>query len=195
MALRKPIVYISGIANELPPGDNVEGAVSSSVIFAGSGLSGGGSIASNVQLDVNIAPNPSGLIFVGDFLGIDGSALVAAAAAQTTANAALASGNAALSGVVAGGGASYTYTLVSGTKTLTNKERALVVNSGTLLILPGSPTAGAEVGIAVISGVSDTVISGNQQFVMGSRENLTINFPESFVSLAYVNSTFGWRMF
>jgi hypothetical protein len=96
MVLRKPIVYISGVANELPPGDTVEGATTTTSIAAGSGLSGGGSLSSNVQIDVNIAAAPSGLIFVGDSLGIDGTALAAANAAQASGNAALVSAAARL---------------------------------------------------------------------------------------------------
>ena len=91
MVLRKPLVYISGVANELPPGDTVEGATATTSVIAGSGLSGGGSISSNVELRVSLSANPSGLIFTGNALGIDGSALVAASTAQASGNAALAS--------------------------------------------------------------------------------------------------------
>jgi hypothetical protein len=79
MANRRPLVLISGAFSELPQGDSVVGA------------------------SLDIAPNPSGLIYVGAELGIDGIALVSGAAAQVTANAAQdtantasASGNAAL---------------------------------------------------------------------------------------------------
>lgn len=85
MASRRPLVVVSGITSELPPGDTVLGA-SAGTLVAGSGLSGGGAFTGGtVTVDVSLAPNPSGLIFVGDALGIDGSAL--------------ASGNAALSSV------------------------------------------------------------------------------------------------
>jgi hypothetical protein len=89
MALRKPLVVISGAVSQLPPNDTIEGAAVSSVATAGSGLYGGGPIGSDFRFDVSLAPNPSGLIFVGDSLGVDG-------AAQVTADVALASGNAAL---------------------------------------------------------------------------------------------------
>ena len=79
MTNRRPLVLISGAFSELPQGDSVVGA------------------------SLDIAPNPSGLIYVGAELGIDGIALVSGAAAQVTANAAQdtantasASGNAAL---------------------------------------------------------------------------------------------------
>ena len=71
MTNRRPLVLISGAFSELPQGDSVVGA------------------------SLDIAPNPSGLIYVGAELGIDGIALVSGAAAQDTANTALASGNAA----------------------------------------------------------------------------------------------------
>jgi hypothetical protein len=79
MTNRRPLVLVSGAFSELPQGDSVVGA------------------------SLDIAPNPSGLIYVGAELGIDGIALVSGAAAQVTANAAQdtantasASGNAAL---------------------------------------------------------------------------------------------------
>ena len=64
MTNRRPLVLISGAFSELPQGDSVVGA------------------------SLDIAPNPSGLIYVGAELGIDGIALVSGAAAQVTANAA-----------------------------------------------------------------------------------------------------------
>ena len=89
MASRRPLVVVSGVTSELPPGDTVTGA-SAGTIAAGSGLIGGGALSGGtITLDVSLAPNPSGLIFVGDALGIDG-------VVQTVAAAALASGNAAL---------------------------------------------------------------------------------------------------
>lgn len=90
MASRRPLVIVSGQFSELPAGDTVLGA-SAGTLAAGSGLSGGGSLTSStVTLDVSLATNASGLIFVGDALGIDG-------VVQTVASAAQASGNAALS--------------------------------------------------------------------------------------------------
>lgn len=79
MTTRRPLVIVSGAFSELPQGDSVIGA------------------------SVTLAAAPSGLIFVGTDLGIDGSAIASGNAAQssantaqTTANTALASGNAAL---------------------------------------------------------------------------------------------------
>jgi len=94
MVLRKPLVTISGVTSELPPSDTIEGASVGS-LTAGSGLAGGGSLASNQRVDVSLAAAPSGLIFVGNQLGLDGvaqrtadTALASGIAAQTTANAA-----------------------------------------------------------------------------------------------------------
>lgn len=89
MAIRKPLVVISGALSQLPPNDSVEGALVLSNAVAGSGLAGGGPVADTFRFDVSLAPNASGLIFVNNSLGIDGQALA-------TANTALASGNAAL---------------------------------------------------------------------------------------------------
>jgi len=89
MATRKPLVLVSGGTSELPPGDSVEGVILTTTLTAGSGLLGGGLLATNQRIDVGIASNPSGLILVGNQLGLDG-------VAQRTADAAQASGNAAL---------------------------------------------------------------------------------------------------
>jgi hypothetical protein len=91
MVSRRPIVLASGLLSELPPGDTVVGAsVTVGTLTAGSGLSGGGNLSTDQRIDVSLAASPSGIIFVGDSLGLDG-------VAQVTANSALASGNAALS--------------------------------------------------------------------------------------------------
>ena len=47
MAIRKPLVIISGLSSQLPPGDTIEGASVDSNAVAGSGLTGGGPISSN----------------------------------------------------------------------------------------------------------------------------------------------------
>ena len=85
MAIRKPLVVISGSTSELPPGDTVEGVIYTTILTAGSGLSGGGSLATDQRVDVSLAAAPSGLIFVGTKLGIDGvtQADVTALRAQT----------------------------------------------------------------------------------------------------------------
>lgn len=74
MVTRRPLVLASGLLSELPPGDTIVGA-SVGTLTAGSGLSGGGDLTTNQRVDISLAPNPSGLIFVGDALGLDGVAL------------------------------------------------------------------------------------------------------------------------
>lgn len=81
MATRKPLVVVSGLLSELPPNDTVEGVLVGT-LTAGSGLSGGGSLSTDQRVDVSLAPNPSGLIFVGDSLGIDGAALAGVSGLQ-----------------------------------------------------------------------------------------------------------------
>jgi hypothetical protein len=92
MATRRPLVLASGVVSELFPGDTVFGA-QAGTLTAGSGLAGGGDLSTNQRVDVSLAAAPSGLIFVGNRLGLDG-------AAQRTADIALASGNAALAKTV-----------------------------------------------------------------------------------------------
>lgn len=102
MALRKPIVIVSGVTSELPPGDIIEGVVLTTTLTAGSGLLGGGSLATNQRIDVGLASNPSGLILVGNNLGLDGLAQRYAELALASGNVALASGNAALTILASG---------------------------------------------------------------------------------------------
>tara|TARA_R100001594_G_scaffold130431_2_gene169559 strand:+ start:2492 stop:2929 length:438 start_codon:yes stop_codon:yes gene_type:complete len=91
MALRKPLVIVSGLSSQLPPGDTIEGAAVASTAIAGSGLTGGGPIGSDFTYQIMLAANPSGLIFVQPSSGIayDGTALV-------SGNTGIASGNAAI---------------------------------------------------------------------------------------------------
>jgi hypothetical protein len=106
MTSRRPLVLVSGFTSELPDGDSVIG-ISAGTVTAGSGLVNGGDVSSDIRLDVQLSPNPSGLIYIGTgdaaTLGIDGAAQVAAESALSSGNAALvdasqalASGNAAL---------------------------------------------------------------------------------------------------
>jgi len=117
MAEKLPLVYVDGQLSQLPTGDTAEGAALGS-LTAGSGLVGGGDLQTgNKRLDVALASSASGVIFVGDSIGMDGADLVTASAAlasgvagssasaialasgvaaQSDANTALASGNAAL---------------------------------------------------------------------------------------------------
>jgi hypothetical protein len=65
MAIRKPLIIVSGITSELPPGDTVEG------------------------VQVTLVSNPSGLYITGTDLGYDGSAQRTAETALASGNAAL----------------------------------------------------------------------------------------------------------
>ena len=101
MVTRRPLVLISGQQTELPPGDSLLG-VSIGSLSVSSGLSGGGDLSGNTTTFVAVAPNPSGVIFVGDKLALDGSALRQGQAALASGNYALEVGNQALtSGVIA----------------------------------------------------------------------------------------------
>ena len=103
MVARRPLVLTSGLVAELADGDSALAGYTTVQAVAGSGLVGGGYVSDEPRIDFAIAPNPSGLIFVGDALGNDGSAVVLAdtalasgVAAVPLSEAALASGNAAL---------------------------------------------------------------------------------------------------
>lgn len=82
MAAYRPLVLVSGVINELPPGDGVIGGE----LTAGSGLAGGGIVQPGTRLDIDLAANPSGLIFVNEALGIDGVAQASGLAALRLAD-------------------------------------------------------------------------------------------------------------
>ena len=99
MASRKPLILLSGVSAELPPGDTVVGA-QAGILTAGSGLAGGGDLSTNQRVDVSLAAAPSGLIFVGNQLGLDGAAQRAAETAQASGNAALSRAGGTMTGPI-----------------------------------------------------------------------------------------------
>ena len=101
MVARRPLVNISGLTTELPPGDSVVGG-SVGTLTAGSGLNGGGDLSSAVTVNVSLAPNPSGLLFADGKLGVDGVAGITGAAALASGNFSLSTGTDALASGIAG---------------------------------------------------------------------------------------------
>ena len=291
MAARRPLVLVSGLTSELPDGDSVVG-ISAGSVTAGSGLDGGGDVSNNIRLDVRLAPNPSGIIYVGSgdsaTFGLDGSAqasgnaalsvsvtalasgnsalvvgsqalssgnaglasgiaalslastalasgnagintaltavglansaqgtaLIALASgnagisvgltalasgnagisvgltALATGTAALASGNAALSAVA---NSTYTYTLTSGSKTLSVGERTAVISNNLRISLPLTPSVGNFVSVGTAIGVNNTTLSGNGANIMQLNENLVLDVDNTNVKLAYFGTSLGWR--
>jgi hypothetical protein len=101
MAEKLPLVYVDGGLSQLPPGDSVEG-IALGTLTAGSGLVGGGNLSTgDKRLDLALAANASGVVFVGDSIGLDGADVVLAAQALLSGNAGLSSATAALSSGVA----------------------------------------------------------------------------------------------
>lgn len=100
MTIRKPLVLVSGSSSELPPGDSVEGVALTTTLTAGSGLSGGGFLSANSRVDVSLAAAPSGLIFVGNQLGLDGTAQASGNAALVSASSRLSTAGGTLSGTL-----------------------------------------------------------------------------------------------
>ena len=148
MVTRRPLVLNNGLVSDLLDGDTVQAGTSTTEVVAGSGLTGGGSVSTNPQLDVALAPNPSGIIYVGDALGIDG-------AAGVTADIALASGSAAA--VLASNA------LASGNNSLVVGTAALASGNAALELVPtlGGGGGGTVVELtaasAVVSGYAGTV--------------------------------------
>jgi len=145
MAEKLPLVYIDGALSQLPPGDQVEGGELGNLI-AGSGLVGGGDLQTgSKRLDVALAPNPSGVIFVGDTVGMDGADLVAADAALASGNAALVDAVPALASGVAGLADANT-ALASGNAALSDAAN-FVGSSAVILTASSTIQAGNPVGL------------------------------------------------
>jgi len=191
MATRKPLVVVSGTLSELPPNDYVEGAVLTTSLTAGSGLTGGGSLSTNQRIDVGLASNPSGLILVGNNLGLDG-------VAQRTADTALASGNAALaktliaSSVNLSGGVSGAIPYQSAPSTTTFLNPGI---SGQVLATQGSNqnptwiTPGGGKLLQVVSGVYNSSTTTTNGFYTATTLKATIT-PSSTTSRVLVQGNF-----
>jgi len=170
MAERLPLVYVDGGLSQLPPGDSIEG-VSLGSLTAGSGLVGGGDLnTGNKRLDVALASNASGVIFVGDAIGLDGVAEATATAALASGNAGLVLGETALSsGVVAQGEAATA--LASGNAALDAAVNFVVSSSLQL-------TAASPISIGSAVGLDDT---GSVQSVREVVDADTRNFGSAVV--------------
>jgi hypothetical protein len=175
MVTRRPLVVQDGFVAELPVGDTVVAGTSTTEVIAGSGLVGGGSVSNNPRVDFALAANPSGIIYVGDSLGIDG-------AAQVSADTALASGSAAA--VLADSA------LASGNASLVTASAALASGNAALDLVPtlggGGGTAAEFIAAsAVVSGYAVGVDDAGkvQSISVESAENTD---PMSFPSAAVV---------
>jgi len=173
----------TALRRSFPPGDSVEGA-SAGTLVAGSGLSGGGALTGGtVTVDLSLAPNPSGLIFVGDALGLDG-------AAQVTANTALASGIAAQTTANAAAKLNVIQTFTA-VQTLTDPALIGTITEDIFTITDGAafeidPSNG---GIQLITlGASRTPKATN--FAAGESITLMVDDGSTY-TLTWTDATFG----
>lgn len=169
MATRRPLVVVSGVTSELPVGDVVVGASAGSLV-AGSGLNGGGDlVGGSVTVNVSLAPAASGLIFVGDALGLDGAAQATATQALSTGNTALASGNAALSSAA----------------TAQASGNAALSSLGTKYNITGGPITGTAITQGQTIGAPSGVLgSGVIILQFGARDNFEITLTAGTSTLA-----------
>ena len=180
MASRRPLVIVSGLLSELPVGDTVLGT-NAGTLAAGSGLSGGGALTgSTVTLDVSLATNASGLIFVGDALGIDGVVQTVASAAQASGNAALVVGSTAQASGNAGISAALT-AQASGNAALSTKyDKTGGVLSGTVIVNKQS------------FGTINTVTSSGVLLVdFSTGNNFTVTLDSSATFASPINASGG----
>lgn len=99
-------------------------------------------------------------------------------------------------GITDGGSSFTTFTTQgAGSKSLVTGEHCTVTANGASLTLPAAPVAGDGVRVTISGSFSDTTIVfvvGNP--IMGLAENLTINIPNTTITLFYVDATYGWRL-
>ena len=174
MAIRKPLVVISGSTSELPPGDLVEGVVYTTILTAGSGLSGGGSLSINQRIDAQIASQ----------------AVAQSGTDNTTLMTPLRVSQLLAINILP------TYSSTNVNKTLSNLERCTVTSGSVILTLPTGPLQGNEVSVIVPSSPSvNVVLSGAGSAIMGLQQNLIIDSVDKTVTLVYIDATYGWRIF
>ena len=181
MTSRRPLVIEDGLVSELSQGDTVQTGGSSTEVVAGSGLVGGGSVGPNIRLDFAVAPNPSGVIYVGDTIGNDGVASANATVALASGNKAAAEGSTALS---------------SGNAALSTAVDALASGNAALDLVPtlvgGGPTAVLTAASAVASGYSVGVDdAGKVQSIGLTVTSIPISFPSSAVVFDTDNTNTG----
>lgn len=194
MATYRPLVLVSGVPSELPANADITGgAYQLNTITAGSGLSGGGTVGSNVRLDVELVPNASGLYFdASSRLGIDGSAIASGNAALSLGTTALASGNAGLSvadsRLPLTGGTMSGPIVVSGA---TPAAPALRSNSNSGIYGSGNYTGVASNGISqILVGPDSVVVEGSGVVIAVSQTPASSSSPGRAGTIAWDSNYF-----
>jgi len=77
---------------------------------------------------------------------------------------------------------------------IVHQEMVVVISSGQTVTLPSNPNVGDYVNIGV-KNFTDTTVDRNGSNIMSLGEDMTIDVTNSSVSLIYVDSTIGWRIF
>ena len=178
MVARRPLVNISGLTTELPPGDSVVGG-SVGTLTAGSGLNGGGDLSSAVTVNVSLAPNPSGLLFADGKLGVDGVARVTGAAALASGNFSLSTGTDALASGIAGSQLAAT-ALASGNAALAD-----------ISAIPGGTIETYTAASAVISGYAVGLDNNGKVQSLNYQSNTSNTFTVNTLSRFYTGTSYG----
>ena len=175
MTQRSPIVVVNGRQSQLPPGDEIDGAVTGNVT-ASSGLIGGGDLGTgSKRFDVALEDNASGLIFVGESLGNDGTALVKSEEAVASGNAGLEDSVLALSS-----GTEYIeyaeVALASGNAALTAAVNATELGNFIELVADSDFAKGDPVSINSVGRAQKLeVVSTTKDISVGAKTTLTTN--------------------
>ena len=178
MVARRPLVNISGLTTELPPGDSVVGG-SVGTLTAGSGLNGGGDLGSAVTVNVSLAPNPSGLLFADGKLGVDGVAGITGAAALASGNFSLSTNTDALASGIAGSSLAAT-ALASGNAALAD-----------IFAIPGGTIETYTAASAVASGYAVGLDDSGRAQAVNNQSSVSTDFVVNAFSQYYTGTPFG----
>lgn len=80
-------------------------------------------------------------------------------------------------------------------KTLVQSERYFITVGGQTVYLPAAPALGNELTITIVGSFVNTVVDRNGKLIMGLAENMTIDKPNTSVTLIYTSDSYGWRLF
>ena len=85
-------------------------------------------------------------------------------------------------------------TTTATSKTIVAGEFCNVTSATQTITLPASPSAGDTVKVGV-NNFTDTTVARNGSNIMSLAENLTIDKANVLLTLTYVDSTIGWRIY
>lgn len=86
----------------------------------------------------------------------------------------------------------YTYTTTAVSKSVAAGEDCLVTGAGVTITVPAAPADGALVFVGTASGITDTIIDGNGNTIIGD-STFTMDTANRYVTLKF-RTGYGWRV-